>query len=229
MSTSTKHLPPFERVIELHGPAVLRFCAAQAGSERAEDCFQETMLAALRAYDTVRDPSAVRSWLFSIAQRKSVDAHRARAREPEPVADPEPAAAARPGRLRRRRGLRGGHLAPRRRAAGQAARGRRAALPRGSLARRDRRGHGDEHRGRAPERVRGPHAVARATRAGLSRARPQKRRAALAKRCAVSCSWARASPRRARSRSSRRPATKAASGDPWGPISSSRSSATTVS
>ncbi|MDX6571379.1 MAG: hypothetical protein QOC86_535, partial [Gaiellales bacterium] len=93
MSTSTKHLPPFEHVIELHGPAVLRFCAAQAGSERAEDCFQETMLAALRAYDTVREPSAVRSWLFSIAQRKAVDAHRTRAREPEPVAEPEPAVA----------------------------------------------------------------------------------------------------------------------------------------
>jgi RNA polymerase sigma factor (sigma-70 family) len=94
VSTSTKHLPPFERVIDLHGAAVLRFCAAQAGSERAEDCFQETMLAALRAYDKVRDPSAVRSWLFSIAQRKAVDAHRVRAREPEPVAEPETAAAA---------------------------------------------------------------------------------------------------------------------------------------
>ena len=93
MSTHTKHLPPFEHVIELHGPAVLRFCAAQAGAERAEDCFQETMLAALRAYDSVRDPAAVRSWLFSIAQRKAVDAHRARAREPEPVAEPEPAVA----------------------------------------------------------------------------------------------------------------------------------------
>jgi RNA polymerase sigma factor (sigma-70 family) len=97
VSTSTKHLPPFEHVIELHGPAVLRFCAAQAGSERAEDCFQETMLAALRAYDTVRDPSAVRSWLFSIAQRKAVDAHRTRSREPEPVAEPEPAVAASDG------------------------------------------------------------------------------------------------------------------------------------
>ncbi len=93
MRTHPKHLPPFEHVIELHGPAVLRFCAAQAGAERAEDCFQETMLAALRAYDSVRDPAAVRSWLFSIAQRKAVDAHRARAREPEPVAEPEPAPA----------------------------------------------------------------------------------------------------------------------------------------
>jgi RNA polymerase sigma factor (sigma-70 family) len=40
----------------------------------------------------VRDPGAVRSWLFSIAQRKAVDAHRTRAREPDPIADPESAA-----------------------------------------------------------------------------------------------------------------------------------------
>jgi RNA polymerase sigma factor (sigma-70 family) len=80
-------LPPFEQVIEEHGHAVLRFCAAQAGAERAEDVFQETMLAALRAYDRVRDARAIRSWLFAIAARKAVDAHRARARSPEPVAD----------------------------------------------------------------------------------------------------------------------------------------------
>jgi RNA polymerase sigma factor (sigma-70 family) len=82
-------LPPFERIVEVHGPAVLRFCAAQAGPARAEDCFQETMLAALRAYDQVRDAAAVRSWLFSIAARKAVDEHRARTRAPEPVADLE--------------------------------------------------------------------------------------------------------------------------------------------
>jgi RNA polymerase sigma factor (sigma-70 family) len=88
-------LPPFERVIELHGPALLRFCAAQVGADRAEDCFQETMLAALRAYDQVRDAGAIRGWLFSIAARKAIDALRARARAPQPVADLEPIAGAR--------------------------------------------------------------------------------------------------------------------------------------
>ena len=91
---SKQHLPPFEQVIEIHGPALLRFCAAQAGSERAEDCFQETMLAALRAYDQVRDAAAIGSWLFSIAARKAVDAHRGRARSPEPKADLEELAGA---------------------------------------------------------------------------------------------------------------------------------------
>ena len=82
-------LPPFEHVVDEHGRAVLRFCAAQVGPDRAEDCFQETMLSALRAYDQVRDPEAIRSWLFSIASRKAIDAHRARARAPEPIADVE--------------------------------------------------------------------------------------------------------------------------------------------
>lgn len=82
-------LPPFERVVELHGPAVLRFCVAQVGAGRAEDCFQETMLSALRAYDAVRDPGAIRAWLFSIAARKAIDSHRARARAPEPVEEIE--------------------------------------------------------------------------------------------------------------------------------------------
>ena len=90
MSVTGNHLPPFEGVIELHGPAVLRFCVAQSGVEQGEDVFQETMLAALRAYDEVRDATAIRSWLFSIAARKAVDSHRGRARAPEPVADPEP-------------------------------------------------------------------------------------------------------------------------------------------
>jgi RNA polymerase sigma factor (sigma-70 family) len=82
-------LPPFARVVDEHGPSVLRFCVAQVGAERAEDCFQETMLAALRAYDQVRDAGAVRSWLYAIASRKAIDAHRARARAPEPVAELE--------------------------------------------------------------------------------------------------------------------------------------------
>jgi RNA polymerase sigma factor (sigma-70 family) len=92
VSVTRNHLPPFEHVVSEHGPAVLRFCAAQVGAERAEDCFQETMLAALRAYDEVREPAAVRSWLFSIAARKAVDSHRRRLRAPEPVADLDPPA-----------------------------------------------------------------------------------------------------------------------------------------
>lgn len=90
---AARALPPFEHVVERHGPALLRFCTAQLGAARAEDCFQETMLAALRAYGELRDPGATRAWLFSIAARKAIDEHRARARTPQAVADPEPLAA----------------------------------------------------------------------------------------------------------------------------------------
>jgi RNA polymerase sigma factor (sigma-70 family) len=88
-------LPPFERVVEAFGPTLLRFCAARAGAERADDCFQETMLAALRAYGEVRDPGAIRSWLFSIASRKAIDLHREHARAPQPGAELETLAGAR--------------------------------------------------------------------------------------------------------------------------------------
>lgn len=92
--STAQPLPPFEFVVERHGPAVLRFCIARAGASRAEDCFQEAMLSALRAYDTVRDPAAIESWLFSIAARKVIDDHRGRARLPEPVDNIEVAAEA---------------------------------------------------------------------------------------------------------------------------------------
>jgi RNA polymerase sigma factor (sigma-70 family) len=91
---TSDRLPPFERVVELYGPPLLRYCAAQVGSERAEDCLQETLLAALRAYRRVREVGAIRSWLFSIAANKAVDLHRGRARAPEPVGDLTPPGAA---------------------------------------------------------------------------------------------------------------------------------------
>jgi RNA polymerase sigma factor (sigma-70 family) len=84
--------PPFATVLERHGRTLLRFCISQAGPDRGEDVFQETMIAALRAYDTLEDPAAVRSWLFSIAARKAVDSHRAVSRGPLPLAEPEQAA-----------------------------------------------------------------------------------------------------------------------------------------
>ncbi len=95
MSSEAAHpaslrLPPFERVVELYGPALLVYCAAQVGSERAEDCLQETLLAALRGYRRVREVGAIRSWLFSIAANKAVDFHRSDARAPWPVADLAP-------------------------------------------------------------------------------------------------------------------------------------------
>jgi RNA polymerase sigma factor (sigma-70 family) len=68
------------------------------GRGDADDCFQETFLAALRAYPKLRDTSNLRGWLLTIAHRKAIDHHRANGRRPLPVAeaievavsDPEP-------------------------------------------------------------------------------------------------------------------------------------------
>jgi RNA polymerase sigma factor (sigma-70 family) len=78
--------PPFQRFLEEHGPAVYRFLAASVGTHEAEDCFQETFMAALRAYPRLRPGSNLRAWVMTIAHRKALDAHRARGRRPEPVA-----------------------------------------------------------------------------------------------------------------------------------------------
>jgi DNA-directed RNA polymerase specialized sigma24 family protein len=88
-TTARAPVPPFATVLEQHGRALLRFCISQAGPDRGEDVFQETMISALRAYDTLVTPEAVRSWLFSIAARKAIDSHRAAGRAPLAVEDLE--------------------------------------------------------------------------------------------------------------------------------------------
>jgi RNA polymerase sigma factor (sigma-70 family) len=92
-------LAPFDGVVEAYGRDVWRFCVSQVGRDRADDLFQETMLAALAAYPEMRDATRVRSWLLRIAARKAVDQFRRRARAPEPVAEPDAGAALENGRM----------------------------------------------------------------------------------------------------------------------------------
>lgn len=80
-------LPPFQALLDEHGAAVRRFLVAAAGPVDADDCFQETWIAALRAYPDLRHGRELRAWLMRIAQNKAIDSHRARARRPLPVAD----------------------------------------------------------------------------------------------------------------------------------------------
>ena len=86
---SNAELPPFQSFLEEHRGTVLGFLRALVGANDAEDCFQETFLAALRAYPRA-DGRNLRAWVLTIARRKAIDHHRARSRRPEPVADPEP-------------------------------------------------------------------------------------------------------------------------------------------
>jgi len=76
------NLPPFDRAIDEHGALVLRVLTRIVGGHDAEDCWQETFLAALRAYPDLTPGSNVRGWLLTIAHRKAIDRLRARARSP---------------------------------------------------------------------------------------------------------------------------------------------------
>jgi RNA polymerase sigma factor (sigma-70 family) len=90
-------LPPFQALLDEHRTDVYRFLVATAGPSEADDAFQETWIAALRAYPSLRRAENLRAWLFRIAQNKSIDAHRARGRRAVPVgAVPERAAPAPP-------------------------------------------------------------------------------------------------------------------------------------
>jgi RNA polymerase sigma factor (sigma-70 family) len=80
-------LPPFQRLLDAHREDVWRMLVASVGREDAEDCFQETFVSALRAYPRLRPGSNLRAWLLTIAHRKALDAHRARARRALPVAE----------------------------------------------------------------------------------------------------------------------------------------------
>ncbi|HEX4343929.1 MAG TPA: RNA polymerase sigma factor [Solirubrobacteraceae bacterium] len=82
-----RNLPPFQRFLDAHREDVLRFLIASVGRHDADDAFQETFISALRAYERLRPDSNLRAWVLTIAHRKALDLHRARARSALPVAD----------------------------------------------------------------------------------------------------------------------------------------------
>jgi RNA polymerase sigma factor (sigma-70 family) len=92
-----KTIPPFQRTLEAHSEDVWRYLRGMVGTQAAEDCFQETFLAALRAYPRLRPDSNIRAWLFTIAQRKAID-HTRRRREDPLLASHESTASAPPDR-----------------------------------------------------------------------------------------------------------------------------------
>jgi RNA polymerase sigma factor (sigma-70 family) len=77
---------PFQRLLDTERDAVWRFLIAAVGRDAADDCFQETFLAALRAWPrTSANLENPRAWVLTIAHRKALDHHRARSRQPVPV------------------------------------------------------------------------------------------------------------------------------------------------
>ena len=77
-------LPPFQVLLDAHRGDVYRFLVASVGPVDADDCFQETWIAALRAYPRLKRADNLRAWLLRIAQRKAIDSHRAGARRARP-------------------------------------------------------------------------------------------------------------------------------------------------
>jgi RNA polymerase sigma factor (sigma-70 family) len=80
-------LRPFQRFLDAHREAVWRYLVAAVGRHDADDCFQETFMAALRAYPDLRPGSNERAWILTIAHRKAADHFRARARRAVPAGE----------------------------------------------------------------------------------------------------------------------------------------------
>ena len=83
--SSSVTLPPFQRLLDQHGRDLHRFLTAIVGPVDADDCYQETCLAALRAYPRLRNAANLRSWLLTIGHHKAIDSLRAGARLAIPV------------------------------------------------------------------------------------------------------------------------------------------------
>ena len=80
-------LPPFQKLLDSHGHDVHRFLVATVGRSDADDCYQETWLAALRGYPRLTSDRNLRGWVLTIAYRKAMDHLRARSRRAVPVAE----------------------------------------------------------------------------------------------------------------------------------------------
>ncbi len=85
---SAQGLPPFQSFLDAERDVVWRYLVSIVGRADAEDCFQETFISALRAYPRLRAGSNTRAWVLTIAERKALDAHRARGRRALALADP---------------------------------------------------------------------------------------------------------------------------------------------
>jgi RNA polymerase sigma factor (sigma-70 family) len=83
---SDSALPPFQQLLDRHGEDVWRTLRAIVGAQAAEDCFQDTFLAALRAYPRLAPNSKPRAWLLTIAHNKAID-HLRRTRPQEAEVD----------------------------------------------------------------------------------------------------------------------------------------------
>lgn len=74
-------LPPFQVFLDSHRRLLYRFLLARVGPNAADDCFQDTLMAALRGYPELPAGANLKTWVLTIAERKAIDHHRREARE----------------------------------------------------------------------------------------------------------------------------------------------------
>jgi RNA polymerase sigma factor (sigma-70 family) len=83
---------PFQSLLDAHGPELYRHLVGMLGPHDGADCYQEAVIAALRAWPPGHDGN-LRAWFFTVAHRKVIDQARATGRRAVPVeAVPEPGA-----------------------------------------------------------------------------------------------------------------------------------------
>ena len=90
MGVATADEKLLRALFDEHAAALLSFCLRLAHGDRqqAEDIVQETLLRAWRHPEALaQDRGPLRPWLFTVAKRIAIDAHRARSARPAEVSD----------------------------------------------------------------------------------------------------------------------------------------------
>lgn len=80
--TEWRERPPFADIARAHLDRLYGFCVRLTNDPNdAEDLVQDTLLRAMRAYGSLREPSRAKGWLFAIATNAWRDLVRSRGRE----------------------------------------------------------------------------------------------------------------------------------------------------
>lgn len=74
----------FEELVKSYYPSILNYCYRLSGSRSdAEDVTQDVFVKAARKLQNLKEPSAFKGWLYSIARSTCADLHRSRGRQSE--------------------------------------------------------------------------------------------------------------------------------------------------
>lgn len=75
---------PFQSLLDAHGTELYRHLVGTLGPHDGADCYQEAVIASLRAWPPRHDGN-LRAWFFTVAHRKVIDQSRSTNRRALPV------------------------------------------------------------------------------------------------------------------------------------------------